>query len=114
LRIKEDENIHDFFIDSIPGAVDKLLALEGLNASQIAIVLGPQLSPDFTTRLSTTIQISRERFVDIATAGKDLFTSSLAYSLQCANTTDILRPGDIGLIISVGSGIQVGCAIYYF
>ena len=26
----------------------------------------------------------------------------------------LVQPGDIGLIVAVGSGIQVGCATYYF
>jgi 3-oxoacyl-[acyl-carrier-protein] synthase III len=52
--------------------------------------------------------------VDIARDEKDFFSNSLAYSLQSAHDSDRIKRGDIGLIISVGSGIQIGCAIYYF
>jgi 3-oxoacyl-[acyl-carrier-protein] synthase III len=52
--------------------------------------------------------------VDIVDDGKDYFTSSLAYAFQYARRQDVVKPGDIGLIINVGTGIQIGCAIYYF
>jgi len=112
LRVEQDNRLQDFFVSCIPEAVEELLALEDLDVSQIAIVLGPQVSREFTTRLSETVRISRDKFVDVALGGKDLFTNSLAYSLQCANSK--VMPGDIGLIISVGSGVQIGCAIYHF
>ena len=44
----------------------------------------------------------------------DLFTSSLPYALEHVREQHLVEPGDIGLIINAGSGIQVGCAIYYF
>jgi 3-oxoacyl-[acyl-carrier-protein] synthase III len=44
LRIEEDERIHDLFLRCIPAAIERLLESEGLNASQITIVLGPQIS----------------------------------------------------------------------
>jgi hypothetical protein len=43
----------------------------------------------------------------------DLFTSSLPYALEHVREQHLVEPGDIGLIINAGSGIQVGCAIYY-
>ncbi len=58
------------------------------------------------------MNISRDKFVDVAR--KDLFTSSLPYSLEHIREQHLVKPGDIGLIITVGSGIQVGCATYYF
>jgi hypothetical protein len=44
----------------------------------------------------------------------DLFTSSLPHTLQYIREHDRAGNGDVGLIINVGTGIQVGCAIYYF
>ena len=36
------------------------------------------------------------------------------FLLQHAHVNALVEPGDIGLIISVGAGIRVGCATYYF
>ena len=60
------------------------------------------------------MNVLREKYVDIVDDGKDYFTSSLAYAFQYARRQDVVKPGDIGLIINVGTGIQIGCAIYYF
>jgi 3-oxoacyl-[acyl-carrier-protein] synthase III len=38
----------------------------------------------------------------------------LAYGLQHAWRHKLVRAGDVGLIVSVGSGVQVGCATYRF
>ena len=77
------------------------------------IILPPQISSDFIDRLSKTMKLSRDRFVDVC-ANQDLFTSSLPYALQYVREQGRVQPGDIGLLISVGAGIQVGCATYYF
>jgi 3-oxoacyl-[acyl-carrier-protein] synthase III len=58
------------------------------------------------------MDISRDKFVDVAR--KDLFTSSLPYALEHIREQNLVEPGDIGLIIAIGSGIQVGCCIYHF
>ena len=60
------------------------------------------------------MNVSREKFVDIAYDGKDFFTSSLPCALQYAREQQLVKAGDIGLIINVGTGIQIGCAVYYF
>jgi 3-oxoacyl-[acyl-carrier-protein] synthase III len=45
---------------------------------------------------------------------RDLYTSALPYAFQYVQEQQLVQPGDIGLIINVGAGIQVGCATYYF
>ena len=55
-----------------------------------------------------------EIFVELVSEGKDLFTSSLPCSLHEIETRDLAKPGDIGLVINVGAGLQVGCATYCF
>jgi len=36
------------------------------------------------------------------------------YALEAVRSRGLARPGDAGLIITAGAGIEVGCAIYYF
>ena len=51
--------------------------------------------------------------VDLA-AKEDYFTSSLACSIRAAQIEGKVKPGDIGLFICMGAGLQIGCALYYF
>lgn len=114
LQVDADPNLADHYLKCVPGAVADLLAAEGLDPAQIDVVLPPQVSPEFITDLSDRIGVPRERFVDIAVPGADYFTSSVPFGLQHAEHHGLLRPGRVGLLIAVGSGVQVGCATYYF
>jgi 3-oxoacyl-[acyl-carrier-protein] synthase III len=114
LHIVKDTNLEALYIDGILPAVQELLQTEGLDLNNIDIVLPPQISSGFITRLSRKLNLPRERFVDVVGEGPDFFSSSLPYALDDAYEKELVKPGDIGLMISVGSGIQVGCAIYHF
>ena len=92
--------------------VGQVLTIEKLDPAQIKVILPPQISTQFIDSLSATMDMSRDRFVDVAR--KDLFTSSLPYALEHIREQNLVKPGDIGLIIAIGSGIQVGCCTYYF
>jgi amino acid adenylation domain-containing protein len=97
----------------ISETVQELLHLEQLDLSQVKLVLPPQISSRFIDDLSRQMQLSRDRFVDVHTE-HDLYTSSLPYALDAARSQGRVQAGDIGLIITVGPGIQVGCATYHF
>ncbi len=112
MHFEKDPELETCYLQCIREAVDELLRVEQLGISQIKVILPPQISPAFITALSNTMNLSRDRFVDPAHGG-DLFTSSLAYTLQYVREQHLVKPGDIGLIISIGAGIQVGCATYY-
>jgi 3-oxoacyl-[acyl-carrier-protein] synthase III len=113
LQIDRDPNLSAHYLDCIPPAVEELLTLEELDASEIAAVFPPYLCSADRTELAARLRIPSSRFVDVATDA-DLFSSSLPYGLQYAWRHKLVRPGDIGLIVGVGSGVQVGCATYRF
>jgi amino acid adenylation domain-containing protein len=113
LHIERDPHIESYYLQCIQETVQELLSLEHLDLAQIKVVMPPQISAGFISRLSDTLAIDRSRLVDVQ-AQHDLFTSSLAYTLQHVRKHKLVQTGDIGLIISIGSGIQVGCATYYF
>ena len=73
----------------------------------------PQVSNEFLHELSDRLAIPRGKFVAVV-GDSDLFSSSLPYGLRCAQEQGLVTAGDIGLLISVGVGIQVGCAVYHF
>lgn len=115
LSFKRDPQMTDYYLDCIPKVVRELLRREKLNLDDIGVIFPPQITADFIERLSDDLDVPAAKFVDLSSENsKDLFTSSLTYALKHAQENELVQPGDIGLIISVGSGIQVGCATYYF
>lgn len=114
LRFARAADLERHYVTSIVSAVADLLSVEGLEISQIARIFPPQISSAFISELSRAMNVSRDRFVDAVRGDRDLVTSSLPFAFQCARDHDLAREGDIGLMISVGSGIQVGCVIYHF
>jgi amino acid adenylation domain-containing protein len=113
MRYVQDPRLEEYYLQCIQETVGELLAIEGLDLSQIKVVLPPQISTGFIDALSAAMPVEREKFVDVQ-AQHNLLTSSLPYALQYARERQLVQPGDIALLISVGSGIQVGCATYYF
>lgn len=114
LHVAKDTNLESMYIDCISTTVQELLQIEGLDLNCINKIFPPQISSDFITRLSKKLNLPREKFIDVVGDGPDLFSSSLTYAYEYAYENGHVKQGDTGLIISVGSGIQVGCAIYYF
>jgi amino acid adenylation domain-containing protein len=113
LQIDRDPNLSAHYLDCIPPAVEELLKLEELDPSDIAAVFPPYMCSADRTELAARLRIPSSRFVDLP-ADTDPFSSSVAYGLQHAWRNKLVKPGDIGLIVSVGSGVQVGCATYRF
>jgi 3-oxoacyl-[acyl-carrier-protein] synthase III len=112
--IYKDPAVYDYYIECIHGTIQDLLRIRGLNISQIKVIFPPQISSQFISKLSDKMNITKDKFIDTTSNGKDLFTSSIPYALQYAKEHNLVNEGDIGLIVGVGSGIQVGCATYYF
>ena len=114
LHVVKDPNLEAMYIECILPAVQELLQMEGLDLNSIDKIFPPQISSNFITRLSEKLNLPRERFIDVVGDGPDLFSSSLSYAYKHAVENELVKPGDTGLMIAVGSGIQVGCVIYYF
>lgn len=113
LQIDRDPNLAAVYLGCICPAVKEILTLEGLEPADIAVVFPPYLPGAAVDELAARIGIARSRFVDLAD-DTDPFTSSLPYALEHARRHGLARPGDIALIVTVGSGVQVGCTTYRF
>ncbi len=114
LNFAVNPNLHEYYSDCIQLTVQEFLETEGFKLEDVAMVFPPQISPDFITELGEKLELKREKLVDISEEGKDLFTSSLPLAIRHAQQYNMVKKGDVGLLISVASGIQVGCALYYF
>ena len=113
LHFEKDPGLEMLYQQCICDTVHDLLRIEQLDISQMKVILPPQISSNFLDGLSHVMELNRDKFVDVHTS-RDLFTSSLPYTLQYVRRQGQVNAGDIGLIIVVGPGIQVGCATYYF
>lgn len=117
LQIDRDPDLEAVYLGCVRSAVKELLTLERLDPADIAIVFPPCLSPSALGELAARIGIPRSRFVNLDADDEvvtDPFTSSLPYGLEQARRLELAQPGDIALIVTVGSGVQVGCATYRF
>ena len=107
-------DLEERFIDCILATVEPFLQAEGLTFEDVSVILPPQISPDIITRISERSGANRSKFVDISLGGEDLFTSSIPCGF--AHIYGQAKPdaGQIGLVIGVAAGLEVGCALYHF
>jgi 3-oxoacyl-[acyl-carrier-protein] synthase III len=114
LQFARDPEIERHYVRAIVATVCELLARTGTELAGLARIFPPQISSAFIGELAAAMAVPRDRFVDVVQDGKDLFTSSLPFALRAARQQGVVRQGDLGLIITAGSGIEVGCALYHF
>jgi 3-oxoacyl-[acyl-carrier-protein] synthase III len=114
LCVERDETFEASCLSCLGEGVEQRLAREGLDRANIAVVLPPLTSTAFVSRLADVLRLPAARMVYPPAGARDLYTSSLAVALQVLGARRGLQSGDVGLILGVGSGIQVGCATYHF
>lgn len=114
LQIEKEPDLEKKYLDSIIQLVNEFLQSEELSLNQIDTIFPPQISSEFISQLSGRLGLSREKFIDAVGEGADLFSSSIPFAVEYAIAKDMVKPGDTGLMIAVGSGIQAGCALYHF
>jgi len=114
LAIQRADDLEEKYQECLAKAVGEFLGKTGIERDRIGLVLPPLRSPAFVRRLAEVLQIPLERFVIPQEAMRDAFTSSLAQGLAAARKAGRCAPGTTGLVLAVGAGIQVGCALYYF
>jgi 3-oxoacyl-[acyl-carrier-protein] synthase III len=112
--LQQTADVNDRFADAVAVAVAKLLDQKSLSLADFDVVLPPQFSPAFNQKLAERLGLPLEKFIDFACEGQDLFTNSLGFGLQQALATGRAKAGNLGLIISVSSGIQAACTTYRF
>ncbi len=114
LHILKNAHLEEAYLAHIPSAVETLLAREGIDPSRVALFIPPQISTSFINRLKEKMDIADARFIDATGGGPDLFSASIPYAFKEITEKQLATEGDLGIVISVGSGIQVGCAVYHF
>ncbi len=95
-------------------AVAELLEHERLRPDEITLVLPPRGSRRFVALLAETLNLPVSRFLDSPGEHRDEFTSSLGHGFLAARRSGRGQPGDVALILTAGSGGQVGCCTYFW
>jgi 3-oxoacyl-[acyl-carrier-protein] synthase III len=114
LEVHRDAGWEELYLNCIEATVEGYLQETGLDRSAFRAVLAPQISPAFLDRLGQRLGFSDEVLVKVLRFKDDLFTSSLPYAFWELEQRGAVRPGELGLCLAVGAGIQVGCAVYRF
>jgi 3-oxoacyl-[acyl-carrier-protein] synthase III len=114
LSFERDPAFETSCLACIRECVEGLLRRERIDRSELAVVFPPLMSAAFVSQLARILDMPSDRMVFPPAGARDLYTSSLAVALHTAREERRVRPGHIGLLIGVGSGIQVGCATYRF
>jgi len=114
VHIRRHADLDAIYLKCIPQTVEELLKCERLRMEDIKVILPPQISRSFVTGLADALRVKASRFVDAAADGGSLSSSSIAHSFAKIRRGAGASDGDVGLLISVGSGLQVGAATYYF
>jgi 3-oxoacyl-[acyl-carrier-protein] synthase III len=114
LHVKQDADWERFALQAMVETVSETLAAEGLAIEDIRLFLPSQRTSSFVASAAEALGISPSACVDVAGEPGDLFTASLAYALREAAERGLARSGDLALLVEVGSGMQVACALYRF
>ncbi|QDU91224.1 3-oxoacyl-[acyl-carrier-protein] synthase 3 [Pirellulimonas nuda] len=110
---RRGEKLHDAYVRAIGVAVGRLLESQQLALDDIGVLLPPQVDAGFPARVAKELGFPLDRTV-CCDATVNLATSSVPQSYRTAVDSGRAAPGDLGLMIAVGAGVQVGCAIYQF
>jgi 3-oxoacyl-[acyl-carrier-protein] synthase III len=114
MTFQRSPQLEDHYLECIRDTVREFLSTEGLDPSRLKAILPPQISSAFLARLADVLHLDKSMVVDVTQDGTDLFTSSTVHALLSVRDKRMAGPGDLGLIIGIGAGIQVGCALYHF
>jgi amino acid adenylation domain-containing protein len=105
-----DSGLEAVYGQCIAAAVGEFLAKLGLAASAVRWFFLPQRSASFVTGLAAKLGLPLDKLALVPDAGRDYFTSSLAYSF--GKVRGDLVPGDRVVMVEMAAGIQVACALY--
>ncbi len=114
LGIERKPGLEALYLDGMEVAVSEFLEEHGLDRSDIAWLVPSQISPGFVTSAAERLGFAAEKTVNIAVQGQDLFTSSTPLCLRHLRETGQAQTGQLGLLVEVGAGVQVACALYQF
>lgn len=111
---KHKENYKNY-IRPIIQVLNELLIKENLSLADIGLILSPQLSREFNEAFkSDATFLNWDGIWCDLSVDESNSTLTTPHQFQHIFENNLAKKGDIGLVINVAAGLQVGCAIYYF
>ncbi len=114
VRFMSSGNLEDTYVECIRRSLCLFQTQSGMDVAEANYILGPQMGSAFARAMSEVTGLPASRIVDVAKESGDLFTSSFAYSMHHLRQSGLVKPGDNGIVIAAGPGVQMGCASYRF
>ena len=115
LTLEKSDQLEDHYRACARPVFDELLEREGLGREDIDLVIPSQVSEGFLSGLGAALGVTQDTIVNVyREIGGDTHTSSIILALDAARARGLAAPGRKGVLLAVGSGITVGCALYYF
>ncbi len=101
-------------LEDIQKSVSRFLREQAVDAGEIRFLIPPQISPAFVQAVGLHLGFPKAETIDVSLEGQNLATSSTPVAMQAVLEGGLAQTGDLGLIVNVASGGQVGCALYRF
>jgi 3-oxoacyl-[acyl-carrier-protein] synthase III len=121
LNVEIKAGLEEAYLDSIGTSVDRFLNKHDLTMDSIQFLLPPRVNYGFAGSLAGRLGVNAEKtqvvtgeLGDDGDHELDYFTSSTPVAMAHIIDNRLAKPGDIGLLINVGAGLQVACALYRF
>ncbi len=114
MMFEKDPAIEKIYLNAITRGVTEFLEREEIGIDSFDLILPSQISPGFVKSLADALGVEEKKVINVAREDGDLFNASLPTTIAHVFENGLASPGQKGLIINVGSGVQVGCAIYNF
>jgi 3-oxoacyl-[acyl-carrier-protein] synthase III len=114
MLFRKDPAIEEIYLKLVPQAISEFFSQENLRLENFDLILPPQLSPGFVSEMAALIGGDGKRFIDVSREDGDLFNASLPMAMGYVFDNGLASPGQKALIVNIGSGLQVACAVYNF
>ena len=105
-------DLHASYAELLADAIEELRDRGRLTWDDIGWALAPSISPTFRQSLTTRLPQLRDKLFCDETLVGDPLTCSLPFAWEAARRSGGLKAGATGLLLSVGAGLQAGCASY--
>jgi 3-oxoacyl-(acyl-carrier-protein) synthase III len=112
LEIQRNIYMETFYVEHIVEMLRDFEAETGLRAQDFDFVIPPQISSGFVRQFAQKTRVHLDKVIDVTEGKRDLYTSSVGYAFEELFVRHMPRAGQKVLVIGVGAGIQVGCAVY--
>jgi len=114
MKFHKAPSIQKIYIDTIARGLDEYLNRGAARLDEFDYLIPPQISPAFVSGLTEAIGSNQARVIDVSMPDGDLFNASFPKAFAHMIDSNMVSPGQKALILSVGSGYQVGVGTYTF